>query len=287
MDVEKSAATVKRAIEEALCNKEGLLVGRWGTIEFEMIWFGKKERQYVLERNAGVFPLTDIKLWTEEYVTAVKNADMLATGWFAPLKAAEEQFLAYLEWKGKQIVLRGLEPYYVEPKLRWTNMLKGKRVCVVTSFVETGKKQIAKGYERIWGEHGDSIWPADVTWSWVQTGYAPVLAQGVCTWSEAADEDITSWREAVSYVVSEVMKTNAEIVLIGCGGLGMLIGSELKGLGKVCVVMGGATQVFLGIQGHRWETHGFISKLWNEEWIFPSADETPGGASQVEGGCYW
>ena len=141
----------------------------------------------------------------------------------------------YLEWKGQQIVLRGLEPYYVDPEIRWTNMLKGRRVCVVTSFVETAKQQVSKGANAIWKENGESIWPSGITWSWVQTGYAPVLAQGVCTWSEAADFDIQSWKEAVQYVVSEVMKTNAEIVLIGCGGLGMCIGSELKGLGKVCV----------------------------------------------------
>jgi hypothetical protein len=297
IEMEKSAVLVKKSIEEALTSNQGLLVGRWGTIEFEMIWFGHhrlldayQEKRYVLERNAGVFPLTkkqDVEQWVEEYVKAIRKADILATGWYAPMKKAEQQFLDYIKWKENQIVLRGLEPYYVDPEIRWTNMLKGRRVCVVTSFVETAKQQVLKGAKMIWGEKGESIWPSDVSWSWVQTGYAPVLAQGVCTWSEISGEDIQSWKEAVQHVVSEVMKTNAEIVLIGCGGLGMLIGSELKGLGKVCVVMGGATQVFLGIKGHRWETHDFISKLWNEEWVYPSDIETPGGAREVEGGCYW
>ncbi len=290
MDVEQSAILVKRAIENALVLKDGLLIGRWGTIEFEMIWVGHQERRYVLERNAGIFPCTsktEVEEWAEKYVSAIRNTDILATGWFAPIKKQEQQFIQYLYWKGKQIVLRGLEPYYVDPEIRWTNMFKGKHVCVVTSFVETGKQQVSKGAHTIWGEYGESIWPSDTTWSWVQTGYAPVLAKGVCTWSEAAGKDIVCWQEAVEYVVLEVMKTNADIVLIGCGGLGMIIGSELKKRGKVCIVMGGATQVFLGIKGHRWETHDFISKLWNEEWIFPSSDETPGGAKEVEWGCYW
>ncbi len=131
------------------------------------------------------------------------------------------------------------------------------------------------------------MWPSGVEWSWVQTGYAPVLAKGKCTWSEASGQDIACWQDAVKYMIEEVLKTTAEIVLIGCGGLGMIVGSELKKKGKVCIVMGGATQVFFGIKGKRWETHDFISKLWNEEWVYPSDEETPAGANEVEQGCYW
>jgi hypothetical protein len=51
--------------------------------------------------------------------------------------------------------------------------------------------------------------------------------------------------------------------------------------------MGGAIQVLFGIKGGRWKNHDFISKLWNEEWVYPSADETPGAAWAVENSCYW
>jgi hypothetical protein len=283
MEVEQSAIQIYNQIQESLHEKKGCLIGRWGTIEFEMLCFEQQERRYILERNAGVFPLTnkiDVEEWANQYRKAIQTSDCLATGWYAPIKKAEQQFLNYIEWKGKQIVLRGIEPYYTDP---WTKLLKGKRVCVVTSFTETAKKQVAKGSQKIWGEKGEGIWPEGIQWSWVQTGYAPVLAQGRCTWGE----EILSWKEAVKYMVEEVLKTNAEIVIIGCGGLGMIVGSELKLKGRVCVVMGGATQVFLGIKGHRWETHGFISKLWNEEWVYPSEQEIPGAAHEIENGCYW
>ena len=49
----------------------------------------------------------------------------------------------------------------------------------------------------------------------------------------------------------------------------------------------GAVQVFFGIKGRRWEKHDFISRLWNENWVYPSEEETPGGAMNVERGCYW
>jgi len=152
---------------------------------------------------------------------------------------------------------------------------------VVSSFTETAAAQVAKGGEAIWSDN--SIWPAGIEWSWVKTGYAPCMSLGRGAW----ECDAEKWEDAVAYVVEEVCKRDARIVLIGCGGLGMVIADALKGRGKICIVMGGAVQVFMGIKGRRWETHEFISRLWNENWVYPSAGETPGGALHVERGCYW
>ena len=77
------------------------------------------------------------------------------------------------------------------------------------------------------------------------------------------------------------------IALIGCGALGMVLGSELKKHGIIAIVMGGATQVLFGIKGQRWATHSVISHFWNEAWVWPNVTETPRGASSIEGGCYW
>jgi hypothetical protein len=30
-----------------------------------------------------------------------------------------------------------------------------------------------------------------------------------------------------------------------------------------------------------------LSEFFNEEWIFPSDDEIPGGSEKIEHGCYW
>lgn len=104
---------------------------------------------------------------------------------------------------------------------------------------------------------------------------------------DAAGEEINSWEEAVEYVVKEVLKTDSNVVLIGCGGLGMIIGARLKAAGKMCIVMGGAVQVLFGVKGMRWKYHEVISKFWNEEWVWPLSEETPAGSEEVEGGCYW
>jgi hypothetical protein len=98
---------------------------------------------------------------------------------------------------------------------------------------------------------------------------------------------VTKWQEAVDAVVQTVMKTPARIALVGCGGLGLLIGHELKKKGLIVIVMGGAIQVLFGIRGGRWKHHEVISNFWNDAWVSPAKTETPGLAKTIENGCYW
>lgn len=277
---EKGSQEILVGIQKALDSNAGFLVGRFGTIEFEACWAPEitKDMAFVLERNAGVFPssIESVRKWVSSVKEAFQAADILATGWYAPILKREQILLKSWNVNASQIVLRGLEPYYSSSEVRWTKALEGQKVCVVSSFTKSMASQIAKG---------DAIWPSgmlpSVQWSWVNTGYAPSMSLGRASW----DNDPSSWEEAVSYVVERVGE--ARIVLIGCGGLGMIIASELKRRGKICIVMGGAIQVLFGIKGGRWKNHDFISKLWNEEWVYPSVEETPGAASSVENSCYW
>ena len=272
--------------------QKGCLIGRFGTIEFEGLFWTEKfpdsewpiMKRNQLEKNAGIFPsdMASVKGWAARMKEAICAADILAVGWYPPMVEAEKELLHSWGWKGAKIPLRSLESYYVAHEDRWTTMLNGKNVCVVTSFADTAAKQVAKGEENVWPQANGSIWPPYTNWYWVQTGYAPSLAYGQAGW-----EDCESWEKAVDYVVTEVLKTDASIVLIGCGGLGMVIGHRLKKAGKICIVMGGAIQVLFGIKGQRWATHPTISKFWNKHWVWPSEDETPKGSAIVEGGCYW
>ena len=110
------------------------------------------------------------------------------------------------------------------------------------------------------------------------------MAQGgSCEWPIP----VTSWRDAVLWMETQVAAKRPDIVLIGCGGLGMILGARLKAAGIPCVVLGGAIQVLFGIKGKRWEKHSVISEFWNDAWVSPAADEVPTAAHIVEGGCYW
>ena len=167
---------------------------------------------------------------------------------------------------------------YVNAVVRWTEKLAGKKVTVVSSFTDTIQQQLKR-----------PIWPnglldiSGVDWSFVRTGYAPVTAAGTAEWPD----DCNSWEEAVEYVLLQVINRDSEIVLIGCGGLGMIIAGRLRKRGISCIVLGGAIQVLFGIKGRRWAQHDIISGFWNDAWVSPAAHEVPGGAGAVEGGCYW
>ena len=278
---------IKMGIEDALLSKKGFLVGRNGTIEMEVLLSRHNglqlEPRHVmqLERNAGVFPTTpaSIASWIRKTLAAVQDSDLLVAGWYKPIAADELEFLRVIGKRGPYLPLRALEPYYVPEVFQWTSALEGRRVAVVSSFAETACEQASRSYA-VWS--GRAVLPK-ATYLPVQTRYSPRLAQGRAEWPDT----MKSWETAVTDVVARVMEQNADIILIGCGGLGMIIGHELRIRGKVCIVMGGAIQVLFGIKGRRWQNHSIISTFWNDAWVWPRLEDTPGGADEVEGGCYW
>ena len=294
MAIETGAEEIRSVLEHALKRKQGALIGRNGTIELETLLFrlyGSAPNQPYpssiarrMELHAGIWPADKPNLdkWVFQMLEAIRLCDILVAGWYEPLKVQEEKLLEQTNRLSPRIPLRSLEPYYVTPELRWTNLLAGQRVAVISSFAKTIEEQVDRR-ELVWPIATDSLLPGNVEWVPIQTGYAPVLAQGIAEWPK----DIQSWDVAVTSVVKQVIQSKASIALIGCGGLGMLIGSELKKRGVIAIVLGGATQVLFGIKGRRWATHSVISRFWNEAWVYPTVSETPGGASLIEGACYW
>jgi hypothetical protein len=287
--VTKGSHAVYTCIQEAFANNRGALIGRHGTIELTVVLLKYNRmlidasKLQILENNAGVFPLqyNSILEWVVDYTEATKQADCMAVGWHIPLARPEWSYLHDISPHSKRIPLRSLEPYYVEDSTqRWTRALEGQKVCVVSSFVDSMESQL-ENLNNVWPDQ--QIFPSTIQWSFVRTGYAPVLAKGRAEW----EEGIQSWKDAVDWMEREVCKHSPRVVLIGCGGLAMPLAKRLKEKGMIAIVMGGAIQVLFGIKGRRWASHPIISKFWNSHWIQPFPYEVPKGAVSVEGGCYW
>jgi hypothetical protein len=289
-------------IYETMKSSEPFFIGRNGTIELEVIFYWMLRRRDMgsvavpypqrfmdtISRNAGIFPATNesVDAWCKTYCEALGELNGLAAGWYKPLENIEAAILkVHASGTEFRCALRSLEPYYVGQDLQWTRTLAGKRVTVVSSFTDSIQKQIeGENFPRIWAhDKAGLLNPPGITWSFVKTGYAPALALGRCGWPSG----ITSWQDAVTHVVAGVKESDADVAIIGCGGLGVPIGAELKRHGISAIVLGGATQVLFGLKGTRWATHPIISSFWNEAWIWPSESEKPNGAVLVEGGCYW
>lgn len=294
MDIVSGAEDICRVIQEALEKKQGALIGRNGTIELETLFFklysAKPDQSYPMsiarrmELHAGIWPQTKTSLdnWVFQMLESIRMSDVLVAGWYEPFKLRESEFLNQTNPHSPRIPLRSLEPYYVAPEKRWTNLLAGQRVAVVSSFAETMQDQIFKR-ELLWPVATDSLLPENVEWVFLKTGYAPSLSQGVACWPSS----VSCWSDAVDYLVKQIVESQASIALIGCGGLGMVLAAELKKRGIIAIVLGGAIQVLFGIKGQRWASHSVISHFWNEDWVWPKPTETPRGAALIENSCYW
>ncbi len=279
-----ASGQIANTIQTALDRKVGAIIGRHGTIEFQVTQTPtNKDLWFTLERNAGVFPRTpeSVSEWVKTYKEAAGAADVMAVGWHEPIAAAEWAYLKSTNPKAFLCPLRALEAYYVSTANSWLRTLDNQKVAVVSSFADTMFKQVV-WLPEIWAGREDML-PRNVQWSFIRSYYSPALARGSCDWPHP----VTSWNDAVDYMEREVLATGARICLVGCGGLAMSLALRLKKKGIICIVLGGAIQLLFGIKGRRWEKHAEISKLFNSEWAVPALHEIPHGANQVEGGCYW
>ncbi len=130
------------------------------------------------------------------------------------------------------------------------------------------------------------IWNEGVEFVPIRTGCSPNLDKaGPAAWPTHVLE--RGWFYAVEWIVDQVVKSGAKVALVGCGALSLPIVALLKTHGVVAIHTGGATQLFLGIKGYRWETHSIISTFFNEFWIRPLEEERPMNYHMVERGCYW
>jgi len=275
---------------ELFQTNEPFLVGRNGTIELEVLDTYINNRMFsqrsleILEKNAGVFPCDGeyAEQWCKDYIKALANSVMIAEGWYEPLKDVEKYMLDVINPSRTSLLLRNLEPYYVKPELRWTQYLAGKRVAIINSFAHTCEEQTYLS-KAIWPEDTESLLPESTIWLPIQTYYSPIVALGSAEWPS----HIRNYKDAVEYIVKKTLKEDAEVAIIGCGGLGMLIGHELKKCGLQCIVLGGATPLLFGIRGKRWNNHAIISKFFNDAWVVPPNSCKPNGYKAIEGGCYW
>ena len=273
-------------IIDCLVSQQGGIIGRHGSTELTLLLIQEQfpstldsVRAEMLEQYSGIFPTTSDSIlhWLKTYKEATQESDIFAAGWYIPLAKQEINYLRQLHPSQIHIPLRSLEPYYTENS--WMRALEGQRVTVVSSFADTMKEQVKK-HIQLW--EGKYVLPT-ADWKFVRSYYCPRIAKGRCQWPEG----ITSWESAVDYLEAEVLATHPRVVLLGCGGLAMPLAMRLKKKGILSIILGGAVQILFGIKGKRWESHPVISQFFNDSWVFPSDDETPGGYEKIEGGCYW
>jgi hypothetical protein len=254
------------AIRRAFAEGKDLFIGRNGSTESEVMLGSPIQVYEPYLECAGIW--NNYEAFVGAARAATKAADLVASGWFEPVAARERAFLG----NQAQIQLEELDPI----KTTYTKLLANQHVAVISPFAATMTKQYEKRNE-IWP---DERLPTFASLTTIKTGFAPRIAG-----SNAASRwpnHVRSWQDAVEHIVEQV-PANCRVVLIGCGGIGMLVAHRLKQRGgHIVIVVGGVLQLLFGIKGRRWR-----AIPTNDAWTSPSRDETPAAKNMIEAGCYW
>lgn len=272
---------VQKKIFDFIISGEPFMAGRMGgvegavTLEAIQVQQGWKkdisasasEKAYI---NAGFFPPTTEKLtmFADLMQKSLQQVDILGS-----MSTNDEEFLVRMNVSDDAVLtnIGNLEPYYCENP--WTKALAGKRVLVIYPFAETIKKQ----YEKRKLLFNDPNILPDFNLTVLRS------VQSIA----GTKTEFNDWFEALEHMYNEAMKIDFEIAIIGCGAYGFPLAAKLKEAGKQAIHLGGATQILFGIKGDRWEHIPEVKKLFNDNWVRPSANEIPQQAKKVEGGCYW
>lgn len=272
-------------IYEKIISGNSFLAGRFGSTELLNIrsfdfggFIGQKyDKNFHFNHLcewSGFFP-NDISLlpkFVKEMKTACEEVDFLAV-WF---QAFEDYYIKTLMNKELKIsYLLDFEPWAGD--IHWSAALKGKKVLVIHPFENAIRRQYEKR---------DLLFPdTDIL-----PDFELHTIKAVQTLAGTVDPRFKTWFNALDWMYHEAMKIDFDIAIIGCGAYGLPLAAKIKKSGKQAIHLAGATQLLFGIKGKRWEENeafAYVRKYFNDNWIYPDAEDNLVNGNNVEGGCYW
>ena len=272
-------------IRSAVSNGEPMAIGKIGAIELRgLLRYIKRSRQssrnskpcpysayerYSLYCNAGVFPPEDLMFDHFALLLSEAIGQMDALGvWY---KVREIKVFRRYCPNAVLIQMRSLEPYfYAYP---WSAALAGKKVLVISPFIQTISNQYAKR---------DLVWANPD----VLPSFSLVILKAPLSAALAPPEHPT-WDLALSDLKRQMNSIEYDVAIIGAGAFSIPLAVHAKKSGKIGIHMGGATQILFGIRGRRWDNHPDFQDFVNANWCRPNPEETPLSANKVEDACYW
>ena len=264
---------------ETLFGKEELNNAQIKKLEHMIHFSGIKNYLRVMKNNAGIllagaYPLVK---YTYEYLKAFENSELfLGWGrWGNVYKyIVESHNFIENKFKNRQMISAlslDIFNYIHEP---WTHVLKGKRILIVSPFVESIKEKISIR-EKIYGV---DLFP-DCSFVFLK----PPQTQG-----QIRCKDYYLELEPF-YKKLDTMKDDFDVALCSCGGYGNIVVNHIYELGKSAIYVGGVLQMYFGIYGMRWmrERKDIMKLYLNNYWSRPKEEERPEGYKNVEKSAYW
>ena len=238
-----------------------------------------------MKNNAGV-SLTSwnsISRYKYNHLEAFRNCEMYA-GWsttgcdkcYLYMKPSHD-FIEYTVCKNKTKLWAEsvLDIYnFIKYDIVWTTALRGKRILIVSAFVETMKTKIPV-LEKIYGR---DLFP-ECSFIFIK----PPQLSGDC---ESRDWEIEF---NLFCVELDSLKETYDVALLSMGGLGNSCANYIfTNHGKSSIYIGGVLSMYFGIYSNRWikEKSSILKMYMNEHWSRPASSEHYKGCNKIENGCY-
>ena len=230
-------------------------------------WWWNESLLSYMQTNAGFFPAThkNAERFGELMLRDSREVDILGS-W----QIGERELDGELSGAIK-VHIDYVAPFFGENK--WSRALKGKKILVVHTFIETIQQQYKK--RELLFDDKDILPEFE-------------LKCVKAVQSINGDSSYKDWFEALEYMMSEIDKQDYDICLLGCGAYGFPLAAHIKRSGKKAIHIGGRLQLLFGIIGNRWDNpESDYYKFFNENWCRPGESERPKSAGNVENACYW
>lgn len=239
-----------------------------------------EEFHYWLSLTSGVYPMDPrylTTIWLNENIKAIDNADLLG---FVDVSGEVERNTVFVEThcKDKFSVYGVKKIEILDPGILlnkeiindpWTKNLKGKKVLVVSSHVNTIKEQVGK-MDKIWGEHLNEIAGFELV-DVIRSPFHPQM-------DDRQFENCYSWDQSLNYMKNQIDQYDYDVLLVGAAAYSPGLANHAKEKGKIGITLCGAIQLYFGILGSRWTTHEYYKdwfKIFNNNWIYTLESDLP------------
>ena len=239
----------------------------------------------IMKNNAGVSitSFESISKYRAKHIEAFRNCEIYA-GWSTSgcdrcyrTMIPYHDFIEYNICKNKKKLWAEsvLEIYnFIKYEIVWTTALRGKRILLISAFIETMKTKIHV-LDKIYGR---DLFP-ECSFVFIK----PPQLSGDC---ESRD-----WEIDFNLFCGELdsLKDTYDVALLSMGGLGNLCANYIfTNHGKSSIYIGGVLSMYFGIYSTRWinEKDSILKMYMNEHWSRPDLSEHYNGCNKIENGCY-
>jgi hypothetical protein len=293
-NIQEENNELRSYLEDKIKNNTNFILPRISGIENNFAYLGvciannkltKEEYNYInnviksMKNNAGI-KLTSIKSilkYSELYLDAFKLCDAYfdwdKTGNYIQHIALSHDFITTNFNKNKFWAL-SLDIFYNIHNNPWTQALNGKRLLIISPFIESMKSKL----DILPEVYGVDLFP-NCEFIFLKPPQTHAAMP-----SDEFDIELERFIEEIKKI-----KDDFDIALCSCGGYANLVCAEIFKMNKSAIYVGGVLQMFFGIYGNRWLTEKpeILRIYMNKHWSRPSENEKPEGHTNIEKGCYW